>query len=68
MSRSYQPKRKELAKVRVVSTENYSKNRSSFTFVGAVGRSFSNFVTTKKNSKTGKCTYIDDTSQEFFLK
>ena len=62
MSSSYQPKRKELAKVRVVSTENYSKNRSSLSFVGSVGRSFSNFITTKRNKKTGKCSYVDDTS------
>ena len=62
MSSSYQPKRKELAKVRVISTGDYNKNRSSFRFIGSVGRSLSNFVTTKKNLKTGKCSYVDDTS------
>ena len=62
MSSVYQPKRKELAKVRIMSTEQYSKNRSSVKFVGSVSRHLSNFVTTQRNQKTGKCTFIDDTS------
>ena len=62
MSNVYQPKRKELAKVKVVSTETYSKNRSKFKFVGSVSRNHTNFVTTKRNAKTGKFTFIDDTS------
>ena len=62
MSSVYQPKRKELAKVRVVSTEAYGTNRSEFKFIGSVSRSLSHFVTTKRNYKTGKCSYIDDTS------
>ena len=62
MSSSYQPKRKELAKVRVVSSDSYNKNRSNFKFVGSVGVKFPNFITTKRNKKTGKCSYIDDTS------
>lgn len=62
MSSSYQPKTKELAKVRVVSTEHYNKNRSKFKFVGAIGRPLLNFVTTKRNKNTGKSTYVDDTS------
>ena len=62
MSSSYQPKNKELAKVRVVSTDYYNKNRSKFSFVGSVGRVFSNFVTTKRNKKSGSCSYVHDTS------
>ena len=62
MSSIYQPKRKELAKVKVVSSDTYSKNRKKFKFVGSVQRHFSNFITTKRNVKTGKCTFIDDTS------
>jgi len=34
MSSSYQPKRKELAKVKAVSSDTYSKNRKNFKFVG----------------------------------
>jgi len=62
MSSVYQPKRKELAKVEVVSTNVYNKNRSKLKFVGSVSRQHTNFVTTKRNSKTGKATFIDDTS------
>ena len=62
MSSSFQPKTKELAKVRIVSTEHYNKFRSDFKFVGSVGRAFSNFITTKRNKKTGKCSYVEDTS------
>ena len=62
MSSSYQPKTKELAKVRVVSSDHYNKNRADFKFIGSVGRSLSNFITTKKSQKTGKCSYVDDTS------
>ena len=60
MSSVYQPKRKELAKVKVVSTEDYKNNRSKLRFIGSVSRQHSNFVTTKRNSKTGKSTFIDD--------
>ncbi len=62
MSRNYQPKRKELAKVKVVSSEKYGKNRSNLKYVGSVNRGYPNFVTTKRNKKTGKCSFIDDTS------
>ena len=62
MSNIYQPKRKELAKVQVVSSETYSKCRSRFKFVGSVHRGYTNFVTTTRNRKTGKCSFIDDTS------
>ena len=62
MSSVYQPQRKELAKVKVVSSQTYSKNRKKLKFIGSVQRHFSNFITTKRNSKTGKCSYIDDTS------
>lgn len=62
MSSVYQPKRKELAKVKVVSTEHYKNNRSKLRFIGSVSRNHSNFVTTKRNVKTGKATFVDDTS------
>lgn len=62
MSSVYQPKRKELAKVKVVSSEKYSKNRKNTKLVGCIQRSCTNFVTTQRNRKTGKCTFIDDTS------
>ena len=62
MSRNYQPKRKELAKVKVVSSEKYKKNRSKLKLVGSVQRVCTNFVTTQRNKKTGKCSFIDDTS------
>ena len=62
MSSSYQPKNKELAKARVVSTDFYNRNRSSYKFVGSVGRFLSNFVTTKRNKNTGKCSFVEDTS------
>lgn len=62
MSSVYQPKRKELAKVRIVSSEKYSQNRKNTKLVGCIQRSCINFVTTQRNQKTGKCTFIDDTS------
>ena len=62
MSSVYQPKRKELAKVKVVSTEIYKNKRSKYLLVGSVSRNHTNFVTTQRNVKTGKCTFIDDTS------
>lgn len=62
MSNVYQPKRKELAKVKVVSTETYKNNRSMLKLVGSVQRVVPNFVTTQRNRKTGKCSFIDDTS------
>lgn len=62
MSSSFQPKSKELAKVHVVTTDHYNQNRSKLKLVGSVHRSFSNFVTTKRNNKTGKCSFVDDTS------
>lgn len=62
MSSVYQPKRKELAKVKVVSSQTYSQNRKKLKFIGSIQRPFSNFITTKRNAKTGKCTFIDDTS------
>ncbi len=49
MSSVYQPKRKELAKVKVVSTEHYKNNRSTLKFVGSVSRNHTNFVTTQRN-------------------
>lgn len=62
MSSVYQPKRKELAKVKVVSSQNYGNNRSKYKLVGSVQRVCTNFVTTQRNKKTGKCSFIDDTS------
>lgn len=62
MSNSFQPKRKELAKVKVVSSETYSKQRKNFKLVGVVQRGYTNFVTTQRNIKTGKCSFVDDTS------
>ena len=62
MSSVYLPKSKELAKVKVVSTQTYRNNRKDFKFVGSVNRGFSSFVTTKRNRKTGQCSFIDDTS------
>ena len=62
MSNVYQPKRKELAKVKVVSSQHYDDNRSKLRLVGSISRKHTNFVTTQKNRKTGKCSFIDDTS------
>ena len=62
MSNVYQPKRKELAKVQVVSSQHYDDNRASLRLVGSISRKYTNFVTTQRNKKTGKCTFIDDTS------
>ena len=39
MSSVYQPKRKELAKVSVVSSEKYSQNRKNIKLVGCIQRS-----------------------------
>ena len=36
MSNVYQPKRKELAKVKVVSSKYYGNNRSKYKLVGSV--------------------------------
>ena len=62
MSNVYQPKRKELAKVKVVSTQTYKENRNKYKFVGSVQRGYTAFVTTMPNKKTGKCGFVDDTS------
>lgn len=62
MSSVYQPKRKELAKVKVVSSQSYGNNRIRYKLVGSVQRDCPNFVTTQRNRKTGKCSFVDDTS------
>lgn len=62
MSSVYQPKSKELAKVKVVSTQTYRNNRKDFKFVGSVNRGFDCFITTQRNKKTGKCTFVDNTT------
>ena len=62
MSNVYQPKRKELALVKVVSSDTYNEKRSSLRYVGSINRGFSSFITNKRNRKTGQCTFIDDTS------
>ena len=59
MSSVYQPKRKEYAKVKIVSSEDYKKNRSIYKYVGSVNRGLTNFITTKIN---GLCSFVDDTS------
>lgn len=61
MSSVYQPKRKELAKVKVVSSQTYKNNRSMLKLVGSVNRGYDSFITTQRNLKTGKCSYVDDT-------
>ena len=62
MSSVYQPKNKELAKVSVVSSKEYDKNKQKLRFVGSINKVMPNFVTTKRNKNTGKCTYIEDTT------
>ena len=62
MSNVYQPKRKELAKVKVISSGTYRNERSKYKFVGSVQRGYTAFVTTQKSQKTGKCSFVDDTS------
>ena len=62
MSRRYQPKKKDLANVKVISSENFNKRRNSLRFVGSVHRNISSFITTQKNRKTGKCSFVEDTS------
>ena len=62
MSSTYQPKRKELAKVKTVSSEHYSNNRSKFSLVGCIQKCCTNFITTQRNKKTGRCTFVEDTS------
>ena len=62
MSSVYQPKRKELAKVKVVSAEQYDKNRLNLRFVGRVKRGYTSFITTQSDKKTGKCSFVDDTA------
>lgn len=62
MSNVFQPKRKELAQVKVIASETYRDNRSKYKFIGSVQRGYTNFVTTQRNRRTGKCSFIDDTS------
>lgn len=62
MSRVYQPKSKELTKVKVVSSNTYIQNRKNFKLVGSIQRVCTNFITTQRNKKTGKCSFIDDTN------
>lgn len=51
-----------MAKVKVVSTQHYDKNRSKLKFIGRVKRGYTAFITTQTNKKTGKCSFVDDTS------
>lgn len=62
MSNVYQPKRKELANVKVMSSGEYSSNRKKYKFVGSVQRGYTAFVTTQRNKETGKCAFVDYTS------
>ena len=48
MSSIYQPKRKELAKVKVVSSQTYKNNRSKYKLVGSVNRGYDCFITTQR--------------------
>ena len=45
-----------------MSSETYANNKSKYKFVGSVQRGYTAFVTTMRNKKTGKCSFIDDTS------
>ena len=62
MSNVYQPKRKELARVKVVSSDTYKNEKSKYKFVGSVRRGYTAFITTQRDTKSGKCSFIDDTS------
>lgn len=62
MSSKFQPKRKELSNIKVVSTQSYGNNRKNYKLVGSVQRGYTAFVTTTRNKNTGKCSFIDDTS------
>lgn len=62
MSNVYQPKRKELARVKVMSSAAYGEGRSKYKLVGVVQRGYTTFVTSQRNKFTGKCSFIDDTS------
>ncbi len=62
MSSVYQPKRKELAKVKVISSTDYSKNRKFLKLLGTIQRNYANFITIQRNKITGKCSYVDDTT------
>lgn len=62
MSSVYQPKRKEMAKVNVVSSRFYNENRRNLKYIGSVYRGYTNFIATKRNRKTGMASFIDDTS------
>ena len=62
MSSSYQPKRKELANVKIVSTNFYNQNKKNYKFVGRVKRGYTTFITTQANKVTGQCSFIDDST------
>ena len=62
MSSVYQPKSKELAKVKVVTSTSYANNRKSLRLIGTVQRNLDCFITTQRNKKTGKCTFVDNTT------
>lgn len=52
MSSAYQPKTKELAKVKVVTSQTCSENRSKYKSVESVQRTYANSVTAQRNGKT----------------
>ena len=62
MSNVFQPKRKELAKVKVVSSAEYRANRRNLKFIGGVRRGYTAFVTTQENRKTNLVSFVEDTS------
>lgn len=61
MSSVYQPKRKELANVKVVTSTQFANNRDEFKVVGRVKRGLSSFVVTP-DRKSGRVGFVDDTS------
>ena len=38
------------------------KNCSTLRFIGRVKRGYTSFITTQSNKRTGKCSFVDDTS------
>lgn len=51
MSNVYQPKRKELAKVKVVSSQYYGNNRQKLKFIGSISRHHTNLLRQKETQK-----------------
>lgn len=62
MSSTFQPKNKEWSNVEIVSTTQFKGMRKDYDYLGSVNRGYTNFITTRRNKKTGQCSYIEDTS------